>query len=77
MKKKRTCFFRDLSERIIHDDLFTRLLTFNNVLITGHQAFFTRNALEQIAAVTLGNVAAFARGEALVNEVKADRVAKP
>ena len=55
-------FFRDLSERIIQDDLFTRLLTFNNVLITGHQAFFTRNALEQIAEVTLGNIAAFERG---------------
>lgn len=68
-------FFRDLSEHIIHDDLFTRLLTFNNVLITGHQAFFTRNALEQIATVTLGNAAAFERGEKLVNEVKADRVA--
>ncbi len=70
-------FFRDLSERIIHDDLFTRLLTFNNVLITGHQAFFTRNALQQIAEVTLGNITAFERGEALQNEVKADRVAKP
>lgn len=69
-------FFRDLSERIIQDDLFTRLLTFNNVLITGHQAFFTRNALEQIAAVTLGNIAAFERGESLVNEVQADRIAK-
>lgn len=68
-------FFRDLSERIIHDDLFTRLLTFNNVLITGHQAFFTRNALQQIAEVTLGNIAAFERGEPLGNEVKANRVA--
>jgi D-lactate dehydrogenase len=69
-------FFRDLSERIIHDDLFTRLLTFNNVLITGHQAFFTRNALQQIAAVTLGNITAFERGDPLQNEVSAERVAK-
>ena len=39
-------FFEDLSDTIIADDIFTRLLTFPNVLITGHQAFFTRNALD-------------------------------
>ncbi|HYL81804.1 MAG TPA: 2-hydroxyacid dehydrogenase, partial [Candidatus Acidoferrum sp.] len=46
-------FFRDLSNRIIQDDVFARLLTFSNVIVTGHQAFFTRNALENIAETTL------------------------
>lgn len=49
-------FFEDHSSHILHDDVFSRLLTFPNVLITGHQAFFTRNALERIAATTLGNL---------------------
>ncbi|HEV7404868.1 MAG TPA: 2-hydroxyacid dehydrogenase [Chthoniobacteraceae bacterium] len=52
-------FFEDLSSQIIRDDVFTRLLTFPNVLITGHQAFFTRNALEMIAATTMANLAEF------------------
>ena len=55
-------FFEDLSNRVIQDDVFSRLLSFPNVLITGHQAFFTRNALQAIAAATLENVAAFAAG---------------
>ena len=40
-------FFEDLSNSLIQDDVFSRLLTFPNVVITGHQAFFTREALEQ------------------------------
>ncbi len=52
-------FFEDLSSEIIRDDVFTRLLTFPNVLITGHQAFFTRNALEKIAATTIANLSQF------------------
>ncbi|MEA3209308.1 MAG: D-lactate dehydrogenase [Chthoniobacter sp.] len=52
-------FFEDLSNTIIRDDVFTRLLTFPNVLITGHQAFFTRNALEKIAATTIANITEF------------------
>lgn len=55
-------FFENLSERVIQDDVFQRLLTFPNVLITGHQAFFTRNALEQIAKTTLANIDAFYQG---------------
>jgi len=62
-------FFENLSERIIQDDTFTRLLSFPNVLITGHQAFFTRNALEQIAQVTIENLTAFEEGRPLVNRV--------
>lgn len=49
-------FFEDKSSHVMQDDIFARLLTFPNVLITGHQAFFTRNALTQIARVTLGNL---------------------
>jgi D-lactate dehydrogenase len=41
---------------VLQDDVFARLLTFPNVLITGHQAFFTRNALQSIAQITLGNL---------------------
>jgi D-lactate dehydrogenase len=52
-------FFEDLSDQIIADDVFTRLLTFPNVLITGHQAFFTRNALANIAATTVANLTEF------------------
>ncbi|MDX5436478.1 MAG: 2-hydroxyacid dehydrogenase, partial [Pontibacter sp.] len=63
-------FFEDLSNKVIQDDVFMRLLSFNNVLITGHQAFFTADALESIARVTLGNISAFENGESLKNEVQ-------
>lgn len=53
-------FFRDLSGQVIADDTFSRLLTFPNVLITGHQGFFTHEALTAIAETTLGNLDAFA-----------------
>ena len=49
-------FFEDLSNLVLRDDIFARLLTFPNVVITGHQAFFTRNALEAIASTTLANL---------------------
>jgi D-lactate dehydrogenase len=52
-------FFENLSEHVIQDDIFARLLTFPNVLITGHQAFFTREALQAIAETTIANVSAF------------------
>ncbi|HEX2186975.1 MAG TPA: NAD(P)-dependent oxidoreductase, partial [Chloroflexota bacterium] len=68
-------FFEDLSDRVLQDDVFARLLTFPNVLITGHQAFFTQEALEAIATTTLANVAAVARGEPCPNVVTAERVA--
>lgn len=69
-------FFEDLSGRVIQDDVFTRLLTFPNVIITGHQAFFTQNALRSIAETTLQNIADFEKTGACANEVKADRVRK-
>jgi D-lactate dehydrogenase len=55
-------FFKDLSAEVIQDDVFVRLLTFPNVLITSHQGFFTREACEGIARTTIENVTGFARG---------------
>ncbi len=55
-------FFEDLSDRVITDDVFSRLLTFPNELVTGHQAFFTEEALEHIAATTIENITAVAAG---------------
>lgn len=52
-------FFRDLSGQVLQDDVFARLLTFPNVLITGHQGFFTREALAAIAATTVDNLHQF------------------
>jgi len=62
-------FFEDLSESVIQDDQFSRLLTFPNVLITGHQAFFTQNALVAIAETTLQNLDDFAQGRVCKNRV--------
>ena len=56
-------FFEDYSNNLLQDDVFARLLTFPNVVITGHQAFFTREALTAIARVTLANISHFARGD--------------
>lgn len=56
-------FFEDHSGDVITDDVFARLLTFPNVLITAHQGFFTEEALRGIAETTLANVAAFERGD--------------
>lgn len=55
-------FFRDLSDRVIQDDVFVRLQTFPNVLITAHQGFFTREAVTAIARTTIDNVTGFERG---------------
>ena len=53
-------FFEDFSDAIITDDVLARLLTFNNVLVTSHQAFLTREALQSIAETTLDSIHAFA-----------------
>lgn len=68
-EEEESLFFEDLSDTIIQDDVFARLLTFPNVLITGHQAFFTRDAVEAIARTTLENITCFARGDELLNRV--------
>ncbi|MEY2988635.1 MAG: hypothetical protein RJB13_2156 [Pseudomonadota bacterium] len=56
-------FFEDFSEKSIADDALARLLTFNNVIVTSHQAFLTSDALENIAATTLASVAEFLEGK--------------
>ena len=57
---------------MLRDDVFTRLLTFPNVVITGHQAFFTVEALQSIAETTIGNLTAAERGDPLPNRVGSD-----
>jgi D-lactate dehydrogenase len=63
-------FFRDRSEEILQDDQIARLMTFPNVLITAHQAFFTKEALVQIAHTTLKNLEELEEGKKLSYEVK-------
>jgi D-lactate dehydrogenase len=67
-------FFEDLSGTVIQDDVFARLLTFPNVLITGHQGFFTREALSNIAETTLANATAFERGDGELHRVTLEDV---
>ena len=62
-------FYEDRSNHVINDDVLARLLSFNNVIVTSHQAFFTKEAMESIAATTLQNVQDFVDGKPLVNEV--------
>lgn len=63
-------FYQDKSDRIIDDDVLARLLSFNNVIVTSHQAFFTKEALGNIAHTTLQNAKDFFEGKELVNEVR-------
>jgi len=62
-------FFEDFSNEVLLDDDLARLLSFPNVLITSHQGFFTREAMQEIASVTMKNIHAFETGDTLVNEV--------
>jgi D-lactate dehydrogenase len=62
-------FFQDLSSTIICDDIIQRLVSFPNVIVTGHQAFFTTEAIGQIMQTTIESITAFERGEELVNRV--------
>jgi D-lactate dehydrogenase len=64
-------FFDDHSVHIIQDDVFMRLTTFPNVLVTGHQAFFTREAMTNISNTTLSNLADFEADRECPNLVKA------
>lgn len=63
-------FFEDLSQQIMQDDVLSRLMTFPNVLVTSHQAFFTRDALETIASTTIANLDAMSRNESTGNDVR-------
>ena len=62
--------FEDFSDDVLKNEVVPILMSFPNVVVTSHQAFFTRTALQSIAIVTMENARAFARGEKLVNEVK-------
>lgn len=62
-------FFQDLSDTILQDDNFQLLQSFPNVVITAHQAFFTRNAMQNIAETTLANITDFAEGRPCPNQV--------
>jgi D-lactate dehydrogenase len=63
-------FFKDLSSMVIPDDVIQRLVSFPNVILTGHQAFFTSEALRTILETTLESVSDFSAGRPLVNEIK-------
>jgi len=64
-------FYQDLSNEIIQDDVLQRLLTFPNVIVTSHQAYFTDTALRNISETTIGNASDFAAGKSSPNEVLA------
>lgn len=64
-------FFEDLSDQVIQDDTFVRLETFPNVLITAHQAFFTEEAVDNIAETTIANLLDITKGNECPNLVKA------
>jgi len=63
-------FYEDKSDFVMNDDMLARLLSFNNVIVTSHQAFFTKEALSNIAQTTLENIKDFVDGKPLLNEVK-------
>ncbi len=69
-EKESTIFFKDCSQTVIQDDVFERLLSFNNVLITPHQAFFTDEAVSEITRITIQNFTDFEYNLKLENEVK-------
>lgn len=66
-------FFEDMSNRLLLDDVFARLLTFPNVLITGHQGFFTKEAMQAIATTTIENISSFEKCGTAKYEVIANR----
>ena len=68
-EQESSIFFEDMSEEIIQDDVFERLLTFPNVIITGHQAFFTADALNNIAETTLSNITLVEQNKDCPNKV--------
>ena len=63
-------FFEDLTDEILDDQVLLELLALPNVLVTSHQAFFTKEALEQISDTTLSNIAEFEQGKPLTYAVK-------
>lgn len=74
-EEEENLFFRDLSNTLIRDDVFARLLTFPNVVITGHQAFFTHEALTEIARKTIENVSNFEETGQAAYPISVERLA--
>ncbi len=70
-EQEASLFFQDLSSTVITDDVIQRLVSFPNVIVTGHQAFFTVEAIGQIMQTTIDSLTAFERGEVLVNRIPA------
>jgi len=71
-EQEASLFFQDLSSTIITDDCIQRLVSFPNVIVTGHQAFFTEEAIGQIMRTTISSLTAFERGDPLVNRIPAE-----
>ncbi|WP_455498461.1 2-hydroxyacid dehydrogenase [Coprobacter sp.] len=69
-EEENSYFYIDRSDYIIDDDVLARLLSFNNVIVTSHQAFFTQEAMANIANTTLQNIRDYRDGIGLQNEVK-------
>lgn len=63
-------FFEDHSDQTMADDVLARLLTFHNVLVTSHQAFFTEEALENIGSTTFKNFDDFFSGRTVENQIE-------
>jgi D-lactate dehydrogenase len=69
-EQEATLFFKDLSSTVIPDDVIQRLVSLPNVILTGHQAFFTGEALTTILGTTLASISDYAAGHPLLNEIK-------
>lgn len=69
-EEEEAIFFQDLSSSVLQDDTLARLMTFPNVLITAHQAFLTKEAVEKIVSTTGQNLQEFYLGKTLTNEIK-------
>ena len=76
-KEKEGIFFEDFSNPVMRDDVFARLSTFPNVLITWHQVFLTNEALDAIASTRLDNLTAFEKKHVLRNQVTRLKSASP
>lgn len=63
-------FYEDCSDEILSDDVLARLLSFNNVIVTSHQAFFTQEAMNNIAETTLDNITEYFAGNEVKNKIK-------
>jgi D-lactate dehydrogenase len=69
-EEEENLFFEDRSDTIIQDETFQILQSFSNVVVTAHQGFFTRNALEEIARTTIANITDFAEGRPCPNVIQ-------